>query len=367
MLSRKNLAIIYSLVSVLLFSSCSREVRFSTLDTVRTIDSFPREYHLADAETLDIDLMGVVDMKTFGPLTVYLTPQDSTLWKLAFTSDHQIAGRALQKGAGPGEFINLPSIIDVTHTEDTTILLVKDSHAKKFYNVIVDRKSESFDDVSIHEINNPQYDGYTKDVRWMIPMSDSLIYICKYDLSGKGFKRMRLSGDELQDIQNLGTLQGNFRDLKDLNTLAFIPIANPRGTDIAELMIRLNQINLYSLSDTTKRMTICVGNRVDDINETDSRHRMNRINQYKSGESFPDFFVALYSGELERDIDSEKSSSQLQFFDWDGNPLLRIKLDVPINSFHIDKSGNIYGFSPYGAAETIYKWDASDILKDKNL
>ena len=366
MISRKILAIIYSLTSVLSFSSCSREVRFSTLETVRTVDSFPSEYHLSDAEILDVDLMGVVYMNTFGPLTIYLTPQDSTLWKLAFTSDHQIVGRALQKGAGPGEFINLPSIIDVTHTEDTTILLVKDSHAKKFYNVIVNRQSESVDDVSINEINTP-YDGYTKDVRWIIPMTDSLTYICKYDLSGKGFKRMKPSGDELQDIQNLGTLQGNFRELKDLNTLAFIPIANPGGTDIAELMIRLNQINLYSLSDTTKRTTICVGNRVDDINEADSRPRMNRINRYESGESFSDFFVALYSGEQQRDVDSGKGSSQLQFFDWDGNPLLRIILDVPINSFHIDKSGNIYGFSPYGAAETIYKWDASDILKDKEL
>ncbi len=361
---RKSLAFIIALVAVVSFSSCSREQRYATLENVKIVDSFPKEYPLSRPEALDLDLMGVVEVKTYGDLTIYLTPQDTTLWKLAATSDHVITGRALQKGTGPNEFTRLPSIIDVNQTADTATILVKDSHSKKFYNVVVNLQAPELDDVTVLEVEDSPYAAYAKNERYIIPMSDSLTFICKYDASGKGFDRKVLAGGELNVIPNMGTLQGDFSELKDLNTLAFVPVTNPEGTEVAELMTRVNQINLYSLSDAAKRTTICVGSQVEDINEVDSRSRADRVGRYKAGEAFPGYFAALYSGQSDKDIDAGKGSSQLQFFDWNGNPLMLVTLDEAITTFHIDAAGNIYGFSPYGASETIYKWNAADILGD---
>lgn len=74
------------------------------------------------------------------------------------------------------------------------------------------------------------------------------------------------------------------------------------------------------------------------------------------------FFAALYYGETAYRIHEGKAASQqIQFFDWNGNPVAAVVLDKPANSFDIDFSRKSLYTLNY-ETEEIYRYDFSEPL-----
>lgn len=128
---------------------------------------------------------------------------------------------------------------------------------------------------------------------------------------------------------------GNLNQLcaeEDINTLAAVRALNQERMMVAEAMLRLNQINLYSLdSDSSK--TLCVGDELTDVMEVDSRLKINRHKYYGYIVPGKDYFVALYNNVSYKAYFEGVGESQLQFFSWDGQPLLCVNLPYMVTSF----------------------------------
>lgn len=58
-----------------------------------------------------------------------------------------------------------------------------------------------------------------------------------------------------------------------------------------------------------------------------------------------------------------KGKSELQFFDWSGRPLLRLKLPFLASSFHISGDRYVYVFSSLSENESLYKYDCGEALR----
>lgn len=89
---------------------------------------------------------------------------------------------------------------------------------------------------------------------------------------------------------------------------------NPERMMVAEAMLNLNQINLYSLK-SGKSVTLCVGDELSDVAEVDNFPKRLRHYYYGYIEAHDGYFVALYQDVSAFDYWMGRGKCELQFFD----------------------------------------------------
>lgn len=148
----------------------------------------------------------------------------------------------------------------------------------------------------------------------------------------------------------------------DHNILSTIAVKKPDQDVIVEVAVFLNQINIFSVDDTLSK-TLCVGKKLNAIEEIQRVGRWNRIYTYGGLRSYPKIWCALYVGETSLDLQlKRKNLPVIQIFDWDGNPLTELKLDRNITSFDIDfQNGYLYTFD--SMTEEFYRYNIKDKLQ----
>lgn len=100
-----------------------------------------------------------------------------------------------------------------------------------------------------------------------------------------------------------------------------------------------------------------------DVVDTDKSPKIKRHKYYGYIVSYEDYFVALYNDVSYESYFKGDGDSQLQFFTWDGKPLLCIKLPCFVTSFFISKGRYLYIFSNGGEEEMMYKYDCGELLQ----
>lgn len=146
--------------------------------------------------------------------------------------------------------------------------------------------------------------------------------------------------------------------------MTFVTAYNPRCGIVAEAMTKMNQINLYSVKDTTFRKTVCVGKELDDAAEEYAKNLKDWKVCYQQVQPVGDGFAALRLENVTSEIfDEENFEASLQFFSCTGDPLLEIKIPFTVNSFFIDGSGILYLFTRMGDSESIYRYEVPEIKK----
>ena len=125
---------------------------------------------------------------------------------------------------------------------------------------------------------------------------------------------------------------------------------------MAEIHWHSNQIHLYELNGSLAKTIITeteLDSYLDVPYEGDARDQRYK---YVSIKGFDNFFV------IHKLSHGEVPGSFLQFYDWNGNPLLEIEIQSSFSAFDIDiKRGYIYTFDYESETFMKYKADYSAI------
>ncbi len=145
------------------------------------------------------------------------------------------------------------------------------------------------------------------------------------------------------------------------NLLSTLFLVNEDRKIIAELASRLSVVHLYSLENDFQR-TVSYGNKLEEIKEIESRQPDEMPKAYYDGKAFDDFFVGLYLGVTMGEFDEERfQQSQLHFFRWNGEPLL--KISVPVRTLYFDVDVNEKQlYIVENDTEKILRYDISDVI-----
>lgn len=194
-------------------------------------------------------------------------------------------------------------------------------------------------------------------------MVDSVTFFCREIASNNTQLNRYLLKNENREVPKTFEKLNNarIREREDCNILSAIIKYNAERNLFVEMPIGLNHINIYSPDDTFGK-TICVGATIDDIEKIQDRKRFKRLYTYAHLRLYDQFFGVLHINEEEMIFQTNrKRLPNIQLFDWEGNPIVKIQVDRFITAFDIDFiNGNLYTLD--NQTDEIYKYDIHDML-----
>lgn len=132
-------------------------------------------------------------------------------------------------------------------------------------------------------------------------------------------------------------------------------IMNPDRDRIVEIMNLYPQINIYSFSDTFVK-TLCPEGKIGKFSEFYSRQMNDASIVYRSVVGYDSFFVVNHA---------DRAGTELWFFDWNGKPLLNLKINSVVTCFDIDFINKLLYTLDFNKDEMI-KYPLDDILSKVN-
>lgn len=350
-------AAIFTAISAFFLTSCDSEYRSVSLPHTEYINHFPLDTLVNGEPSVYQELIGVKSIEIIDSLMIFDIDGNEYFWEIRNMLNPTISKYLLKKGEGPDEYLSAPTSLTKINFSDSLSFSAWDYTRQ----VLLLGKTWVADDgcpeVSLLKKEYKQL----KDAKYVLPLNDSTLYVCLHDFNNGGFKRGLFKSGRFTSLKNMGTFEADFSDLNPSN-ISFIPTLNQEGTNVAEAMIRLNQINLYSLTDTLLRTTLTTSDKLDNINKVENMNSKDIIRRYTDVKSYDNLFIALYQGVSRKDFSEGECMSEFQVYDWNGKPVCRIKTDKCISSFAVDKNGKLLGLDINSESETIFSWDLPEIL-----
>ena len=156
--------------------------------------------------------------------------------------------------------------------------------------------------------------------------NDSLTGLCKYFCVG----------DSMSVIKGMETLDAvRVQSGENLNLLVATLRYGKTSGYFFEAKAYLNWINIFSKNGVNLK-TICVGDRMFDLDEMDSNGINYDEDVYIGGAAWDKGFGVTCKEEMISSAPSNLEKSEIQVFDWDGNPIFRTILPVYVKAFDID-------------------------------
>ena len=342
--------VLLSVVS--LFVSCSSDdasKKYLQCGEVEYVSDFPKVFEIKALERLDLDLTGCVNFFIADTLLVCEYPEKDLYWEVHSLNDLSLKGRIISKGHGHNEFSNMPTSIDTDVKRDSGIYCNLFCSEDKFYQCNI---SESLED-TVSSLREFHVKAKLGDASSINEISDSEYFILNY--MGQGYKRMLLKNGTVKELENIGNLN-DVRMKKDINVVSSVRCFNKQDRLVAEAMLRLNQINLYSL-DGKPGKTLCVGDEQMSLTEADETPKSSSNKMFGCIQACGDFFVAAYHDIYYNDYFEGKGKTNLMFFDWQGSPLLRINMPFVATSFAVSDDMVVYLLESNTKNEAVYKYD----------
>ncbi|MDE6158654.1 MAG: hypothetical protein K2F69_00920 [Bacteroidaceae bacterium] len=344
-------------ITILFVAGCSsHNEQTLQCNEVNYVQEFPHEVNLEGIKPLPLNLVGCVDMKPADSLLIFKVDEGEYFWKIYSLNSNGFIADMLPRGHGDMEFASLPHSESVIPTDSALYCDFCDDARQTLFRCDLTRTLQQGRLALEPKFSYRKYEGAYPAVS----LSDTSVYI-KENVGSDGYIRFMLVNGERQDFAGIGNLN-TVRVKENLNTLSAVTCINRKRMMAVEAMLRMNQINVYSLQSDSS-FTICVGEKLDDVNEVDGLSKRMRRKYYGSVVTYDNYFVALYQGTSMSDYIQGKGKSSLQFFDWKGNPLLCIKLPMVATSFYIKDNSDLYVFSSMEAEEALYKYDCTELLK----
>ena len=339
---------------VALFLSCSSDgEKYACIETKR-IDEFPKEMYLSNPENVPLDMQGCVDILAVDSLLINKMGTGTYFWKVYSLNSHRFLGRLLRKGHGRNEIANMPSSELLEKTDSALLCNFWDSSSQSYIKCNLTKSLEC---------GQEYFDGQTK-----CSYQDGICNICQLDDTSffvvsnhqySGIVRALIKGDIKQEIQGLGNL--NDYSTVDFSILSATRCINKKKGLVAEAMLRLNQINLYSLYGKEKSVSIAIDGELQKVQSVVGKPSKMRKKYFGAIKGYDNCFIALYYNESLIDYFTDKvKESDLLCFDWDGNPLLKVKVSGQVTNFFIYNK-KIYVFSNSGKLEKLEAYPLGDI------
>lgn len=344
------------IISMILFVGCSPDKKdYIECGEIRFIDSFPKELELAEIEPLPIDLTGCVDILQADSLLICKMENSDYFWKILSLNSLQLLGSYARVGHGHEEFEVMPSSEFIHMVNDSIFCDIFDSNSQTLYRCNL---TESVNRNELIFCNKKKL-GSVNNICNIIALSDSTYYTVKYH-NNCGFMRSILAANGAEKIIECGNL--NKVTAEEINVLSASRTINIEKKKAVEAMLRFSQINLYSL-DKEANLTLSMEPNLKSLSSTESLLKIQRKKYFGSIFSADKWFGTLYYNmSLKNFFTGVGENSYILFFDWDGNPLLRIKIPYIAISFFI-YNDYLYIFSNAMEDEKMYKYSLIELNK----
>lgn len=343
-------------VFFVLFISCSSaDSKYMCFDQVVYISDFPRTIFLKKTDPLDVDLMGCVDFVGNDSLLVFKMMGTDYHWQVCSFTHLNKGVNLLKKGMGPDEFVNMPSN---EYFQGTGCRVWMSGEGQMGH--INLSKSFQQGSLCLDTLYRLPINGMAVNC---ISIRDSIFFAVLYQYNS--FHRILFNqrGDRkiLKHLQSINEVTIH----NDLNSISAVRRYEPARNKVVEGMLHLNQINLYSLEDSTFAKTICVGDKLSNLSSLDNTSKKIWKKYYSTIVTHPDYFAAIYFNAQRKDFfDGKLEKVNIQFFNWEGEPLLNLIVPYSAETFFIHKNKDLYLLSVHGEKEYLYKYDLETLLNE---
>ena len=318
-----------------ILTSCERKAYFA-FDDVIYVHDFPNEYELGDADTLDVDLIGIRGVKSFGDyLLVSCSEPKGCLSTVSLEDKPKVTNSFLMIGSGPGEVLYRPYISWMSFYE-------KDGRRE---GGVYDYTGSFLElDISQDSLSN----AYRYLSRSLPTVSGSRYFyvspnrfLCRRSKGdGSGFERFLV--DSLGRECHIASMDYlNEISSSEQNLLSSSIVIDDKSGTVAEASSYLNVIHLYSLDASRKGFA--------------------KTRTYYDVHPYKGFFAALYVGAKMEDFEQGICPHpSIHLFSWTGEPLAKIQLPVNALLFDIDaENSTIYVVEM--VSEKILRYNLPDI------
>lgn len=342
------------LISIVLLVGCNPARRdYVECGPVRVINSFPEEMELPETAPLSVNLTGCLNVVHADSLLICQMGSGDCFWKILSLNTGASLGSYTRKGHGHEEFAQMPSPESIRISNDSIFCDIFDSNSQTLYRYNL---TESVEKQKLVFCSQQQLKGLGR-VGKAIALSDSAYYIVKPH-DNRGFIRSILTADGKEEAIACGNL--NRVTAEEINVLSASRTVSPERNKVAEAMLRFGQINLYSLKKA-ECLTLSMEPELKSLSAEEHWLKQKRKKYFGYIHSNEKWFGTLYYNMSLNDFFSGTGRmSHLLFFDWDGNPLLRINIPYIATSFFVH-DGSLYIFTNAVEEEKIYKYPFNNI------
>lgn len=319
-----------TLTLLFLLSSCGGQGNNNgSMDDVVLISEFPNEGGLSEMDC-DYDGIGLRSLKVVDSLIIL---DHKYSWEIITPQGLKLA-QCFSVGPGPDEFVSVPYAPSSAfiHENDSLLAYVYDSGAGNVKRMNLTKLISSGEE----EIRECVARGTIPALVWgVIPCDSTSFLMHTPNETITGFSRILNSDGIDQELEVTVPISAQtVKTTDNINLLAKVTAYSPRSSRFAEAMTSMNQINLYS-KDGKWGKIICVGDKLDEPSAIEAKLRPLRVYTYNSITPFDKGFLATYCGMTAMNFDiNGMSETDIHIFDWDGNPVYRLKL--PFNASYAD-------------------------------
>lgn len=321
---------------------------------VKFIDKFPHSVQLKDSIPLNIDLMGCVDFFIADSLLILKVDNNEYFWNVYSLSSNRHKVNLFRKGLGPNEYASLTCDEYVFSNDSSLLCNVRFSDTEELYSLDLSESMKCGKEIM--QKKDIQLD---KGMKSVLQVEDSTFFLMRY--AGMGFCREMQVGMNVVSLGHLDAIN-NQTVRNDLNTLSGTLCFNTMRKRVAESMLRLNQINLYSWADDFN-MTLSVGDHLTNVEMVDRTSKRELVKYYGASFAGDKYFAVLYYKSSYKNFFSGEGKSDIQFFSWDGEPLLVVSIPYMASSLYITDDRELYVLSTNEKTEMLCKYDIGDYLQ----
>lgn len=338
----------------LVLSGCTPEDQATTIsfDNRISFSKFPAVVSLDSGTIIDTKTIGNLQFRVIDSLMVIATAERENTWKVRSIPGDSTLLEFISIGSGPDEFVSSPLISQASffNGDGNIYILLPDNYRQQLRKIDLSKSIDSGQMESDVE-NNPRINNFS--VYSNFSDTSTRIFVSVNPSEGSIERTILKDGSELSlnSIQHLNQYKVPAPD--KLGLLMPNIIFNCDKNRIVEVLELYPQFNIYSLDDNFS-VTVMPEGKIDSYKRyIDNETAENKELIYSGVNGYEKFFVI-------NKINGEKS--ELWFFNWDGMPLLDIKLPELATSFDIDfRNHTLYTLNFKN--DIFKKYDLKDILE----
>lgn len=337
-------------------SACSNNKSYNSsiiqCDEVILAAQFPKEYTLNDCKLTGVESFAAFDLDIIDSLMIVRKSQEP-FYQIFSLPSLNSKGAFILKGKGPNELIIPPAVINKYYVGNDVVVEFYDSPKNTMMQFNVSR-SISEGKIEMNSCKRVP----TKSVQTYF-VNDSIEFISDFDyVQNRTIRSVNLNNhiDEIKSTKKLNS--PNVSSLDNISILSTHIALNRQRLLVAEASLYFNTIHIYSLVDSTISKTISFSDNLKTVEQIERLPKRDRTKYYGLIQPYDSFFAVLLVKKIKSTTD--RAMPSLQFFSWDGDPLVNLQLNDICDSFDIDFTNSII-YTLNTDSERIVSYDISHI------
>lgn len=284
-------------------------------------------------EKIDLEIIGVNDLFVIDTFLITFKPSGyNNFFEIYSTTDYKYLGKCLSKGRGPNEFLSIQYLGEYSISNNDILLLISDGILQKGARLNLSQSLKQ--DTTICDTI---FRTYNSDRSFSLNDSSYALFN-----PIPGNFNFTIQSNNKQIISETKLLRSFISKSTPNFLLSMGIIKHPTKNIFASNMLFFNQINIFS-SDMKKNFSISYGSPIN-IFKTINQPDTSVILYYSSLVATSSYIYALYTNKKVDHFYHGTGSTEVQIFNWNGQPISKIIIPENIIYFGVDeKHKYIYG------------------------